>query len=247
MVVEVMQAWSLTPPDDANRSQQSRVAGVGPPDRNNRDGVEKDVPNQVSANARASQTQELRSVFLEHANALVENHEACETGEDIGNALQRIFPKQSPLFDKARHLHEKLVDAEAPRVSIEIVRDARRNLYQILKRLCRGRDIPTLRRKMRTFAYIKAAEGLKLLNEDQLSEETQAALLDGALGYTTAGEGDDWVWEDIRDTQIKPCLNQDVNKKSEKSAREGKAASLRPREGRYLCKFRDILVLEGSF
>ena len=146
----------------------------------------------------------------------MENNEACETGEDIGNALQRIFPEQTPLFDKARDLHEKLVDAEAPRVSIEIVRDARRNLYQILKRLCRGRDIPNLRRRMRAFAYFKAAEGLRLLNEDMLSEQMQAALLDGALGFATADEGDDWVWEGIRDTQIKPCLSQDVKKRVKK-------------------------------
>ena len=49
-----------------------------------------------------------------------------------------------------------------------------------------------------------------------LSEDTQAALLDGALGYATAGEGDDWVWEGIRDTQIKLSLSQDVKKKVKK-------------------------------
>ena len=217
-VAEITQAWPLTLSDDAERLRQSRVAGVGPPVRNDCDGVGEDVANRKAANSHAQQSRELTNELLEHADALVKDHEALETGEDIANALQRSLTLQPLLLGKARDLHEKLMDAEAPRVSVESIRDARRNLYQILKRLCRGRDIPNLRQKMHTYAYVQAARGMKLLNQGGalplLSEEMQAALLDGALGFAPADEGDDCVWEGIRDTQVKPCLSQVVKKTS---------------------------------
>ena len=163
---------------------------------------------------RAHWSHQRINALLDPACALLATGD-YDSGEDVGHALLQLFPVRMELATAARDLHVDLLDADAPRITIGAVREARRSLCQILKLSCRGREVPNLRRRIRAFAVRLVA-----MNQAHplLTVETQVALLEEAVGFaTTMTEHTlDDVVERVRSTQVQPCLNQDVKRRVKK-------------------------------